>query len=423
MLRRFEFMQVSDPLSSQLPQLDLMLEALEKEQYDTLFQFYAELDQSLGNLYAAYLEELKYLAVDDPGNAISEKIAEQFENLRPLVGNLRDDLSLNEFGEAGDTLEELKGEAVGLYALFSQYRETTLSGPRYSELPYTHELLRVCHHYLKGDLSLDAVYGRLEVFCQYQENFETQVEALVPSPPEREAFEESREDLEEGLQLQLQGIEDLDHALEINDPEAIREAMELLRESAEVLVEIYHRLQQADLEPDKILCVRCGAENSTGARICGNCSAVLPQSAGAGPGQSTMALEEDGSAVGQEDPEEVQLLQRAVDQALSTGDVQSLREAILRQSKKLDRARMRFEKLEQPPQDIPGDHEALLAEARDVFVQAMVELEAGLVHLNEGAQTLDSIPLEEGMNQIRGAASLFHEFQVKFREAEGLSGG
>jgi hypothetical protein len=415
-------MKVTDPLTDHLPQLDLMVKALESEQYGGLNQSFTELDQAFGLLYGTYLEELQYMAADDPQNEVSAKIGAKFVELRPHIGALRDDLSLQDFCAALETLKELKNQAITLYSLFGEYQAILKSTPKLSEIPYTHELLRVTQHYLRGALSLEAVHGRLEVFCQYHEALETQLSTLIPSPPEREAFERNADDLEEALQMQLQGIEDLDLALERNDKEAISESLELLTEAADVFVEIYKALQKADLEPRTISCIRCGAPNSTEARICGACAAVLPQSAAALGPNSTISLEEDGTVVGPQTSEEVLRLQKAVDGCLHGGQVQELLQSLQNYQQKLERNRRQFERLEAPPSDIPLQHTELLRKARNLFREAFQELEIGLEVLFEGASSMDPLLLEDGMERMRTGNAIFLEFQQEFQRAQGLAG-
>jgi hypothetical protein len=416
-------MQVTDPLSLHLPQLDSMLEAIESEQFDELFEQFADLDQTFGLLYGTYVEELHYLAADEPQNEVAERIGEKFADIRPLISALRDDLSLGDYSAAQETLVVLKDQAITLFSLFGEYREAAQAGPRYSEIPYTHELLRVCHHYLNGALSIDAVQGRLEVFCQYHEALENQVATIIPSPPERETFEQRAEDLEEVLNIQLQGIEDLDYALERNDERAIADSLETLSEAAEVLVDIYKSLQKADLQPRTVACIRCGADNSIEARVCGECSAVLPQRAALEAPTSTIALEEDGTAVGPQEAEEITRLQNAVNESLQTGQKQGLLDALEDYGKRLARNKRQFDRMDNPPGELPSAQLALLERAREIFSAALAQIEEGYALLTEGAPSLSPHLLETGIERMREGTQRFQEFQAEFQKAQSMTPG
>lgn len=415
-------MKISDPIADHLPEIDLMIQNLEAGYHDDLYQLYGQLDQSFQIMYGIYVEELNYLAADDPQSEVAERVGAQFSELHPTLASLRDDLSLQDDSAALESLHTLKEQSTALYELFSIYREVGESQPKLSEIPYTHELVRVTRRFLEGELSLEAVQGRFEVFCQYHEALEGQLAVMVPSPHEREAFEENQEDLEEALSLQMHGMEDLDVALERQDRDGIKEALTALLESAEVLVEVYRKLQNADLQPKTVSCIRCGAENSPEAKICGSCAAVLPQSAASGAPTSTIALEEDGSRVGPRESEEVNRLQRAVESFLSSGNREPLTQALDSYTKKLKRSQRQFQKLDPPPSDLPAEHHRLLSEARHSFEEALKHLEEGVNALQEGSRTSNSLTLERGLSEMRTGSQLFTEFQQAFQEAQRFSG-
>ena len=187
-----------------------------------------------------------------------------------------------------------------------------------------------------------------------------------------------------------------------------------------MLVEIYRTLQKSDLEPPKISCIRCGADNTTDAKICGECGAVLPQSAAVGP-TSTVAFEEDGSNVGPQESEEIARLQQAVDAALHGGDTDSLLECIDHNQKRLARICKQFERMKAPPGDLPREQLELLENAKAVVQEAISEFTAGLDELRQASATLDPIGLENGLERMRAGSDLFVEFQHDFQTAEGMT--
>ncbi len=414
-------MKSADPISDYLPHLDFMIEAIQESRYDTLNQPYAELDRIYGALYGSYVDELKYLAVGEPQNRAAARIAQQFEVLKPELRCLHDALSLSEYGEALEALKELKAQTLELFSLFSQYQAEAAQGPQYSEIPYSQELIRVGRHYLDGALAADAVHGRLEIFCQFHELLEHQVATMIPSPPERKTFEERMPDLEEALGLQLQAIEDLDLALERADDEGVAEALELVKIAAEALVEVYRALEKADLEPRRTTCIRCGAQNSTDSRLCDQCHAVLPQQAGLAG--STMALEEDGSAVTGRQSEEVAHLEKLVERVLADGEVGELTQALAEFRQRWQQNQRRFKKLEEPPAEAPPAQLELLNRARQTFAEAMSHLDEGLNLLEGGLDPLNASALSSGLERLRLGESAFGSLAQDFKEAERLTQG
>ena len=415
-------MQALDPLNNHLPHLDMMIKAIQNERYDALYEQYAELDQIYGMLYGTYIEELQYLAADDPHNSVAEQIGEQFLQLRPSIQALHDDLSLREFSEAVENLEELKELTLKLFSLFAEYKRVAASGVVYAEIPYTQELIRVCRHYLDGELAMGAVLGRLDIFCKFHELLESQITTVIPSPPERKTFQERLPDLHDALEIQMHAIEDLDLALERGDNELLEETLEHLAEAAEALVEVYHALQKADLEPRKICCIRCGADNSIESRLCGSCGAVLPQSAGIGTPISTIALEEDGSAVANEESEEVLRMRGLVDEAQLKNDPGELLDAISDYRSRWDRNQRKFESLDDPPPDLSGEQLALLTKARKTFADAMHALQESMQLLEDGATVLDLGLMEAGLARMQEGDNLFREFAKEFERAQELTG-
>ena len=413
-------MQAVDPLSEHIPQLDSMVEAINNGQFSVLNKQYTELDQVFGMLYTTYIDELKYLTATDTANEVAEQIGSMFLEMRPLIKELHDALSLGEFQEALPPLLGLKERAAKLLLLFSDYKETLSQGKKYSEIPYTQELVRVCRHYLKGDLSLEAALGRLDTFCQYHELLEAQISTMRPSSPEKRIFEERLPDLEEALALQQNAVEDLEHALETLEEDAAEESLEALIEAGEVLVEVYRALQKADFEPLTVSCIRCGAENSPESRMCGNCSAVLPQSAALAP-SSTITFEEDGSAVGGSDSEEIARLRTLIEQLQLDPDSTDLTDAVARYRLRWKYNQKQFSSLAPPPDDIPAEHRDLLLHSREVFSQAMNTLDEGLSLLEDGTGSLDFSLLAAGLTRMEDGEALFREFAEQFKQAEALS--
>lgn len=412
-------MKSADPISDYLPHLDFMIAAIQESRFDTLNQPYADLDRIYGALYGAYVDELKYLAVGEPQNRAAARIAQQFEVLKPELRALHDALSLSEYAEALEALKELKELTRQLFSLFGQYQAEAAQGPSYSEIPYSQELIRVGRHYLDGALGADAVHGRLEIFCQYHELLEQQVTTMIPSPPERKTFEERMPDLEEALALQLQAIEDLDLALERDDDEGVSEALELIGIAAESLVDVYRALEKADLEPRRTSCIRCGAQNPTDSRLCDQCHAVLPQQAGLAG--STIALEEDGTAVSEQQFEEVARLESLVEEALAHGEVEELRQAVEQFKKRWAQNQRRFKQLDSPPGDTPPAQVELLERARQTFEQAMTHLDEGLHLLEGGLDPINASALSSGLERLRLSESFFRGLADDYEAARSLN--
>ncbi len=424
MLDQPNAMGVSTLSPSEIPQVDEIIELLDLGSCGQRLQAsFGELDQILGALYGIYLDELQFLAHDEPQNKAANQIASDFASVRPLVSSLRNDLDMGDWESASESAKNLKKSLQDLFRSFGDMRSQAREGPQYSEVPFTQELLRVAHHYLKGKLPLVAVQERLDAFCHYHDRLENRFEETKPSDAEASLFKARQMDLEEALTIQLQGIEDLDVALERRSDEAIKEALELLKVAADHLVEIYEALRQADLAPSTKSCFRCGATNVAEARLCSACQAVLPRfdadtTEGA---QSTIVIKERTEATTGAVPEEYLRLEAAVEKALGTNDNAILVKQLEAFEGRLLSVQRQLDSLKAPPKDIPADHGAVLEEGKVRFADALETIRAGLELLHEGAPKLESLLLRRGLEEIGAGFDLMREFQELFHKAQELS--
>lgn len=410
---------------SEIKQIDQLLEHLEDGTSAAfLLPVFEELDQILGSLYAIYLHELQFLAEDEPQNAAADQIAADFGAVRPLVAALRNELSLNELDLARHTAAELKNTVAKLFASFGLLKDQARQGPRYSELPFTQELLRVVHHYLKGRLALGAVQERLDAFCNYHDHLEASLEQMEPTPAEAPIFEARRGELEDALALQLQGIEDLDVALERRSDRGIRQAVQTLQAAAATLFEIYSELQKAELEPARISCFRCGASNLAEQRLCTGCGAVLPRfDAGVETSKRTPTIEFREAPEGGPPPrpEELCKLELAVDDALRNQDASTLESALAHFETKLRQVAARLAGLKAAPEDLPPEQHRLLLQSRSRFADSLALLQEGHALLAEGSPTLDTGLLRQGLEKVEDGFEVMLSFHELYEQAEQLS--
>jgi hypothetical protein len=410
---------------SEIPQIDRLIEHLEDRTGPQFLQpLFGELDQILGSLYAIYLNELQFLAEGEPQNAAANQIAGDFTAIRPLLATLRNELSLQEVDTAVQTARELKGAVARMFTSFGDMKAQAMLGERYSELPFTQELLRVVFHYLQGNLPMSAVQERLDAFCNYHDNLEISLEQMVPTAAEAPVMEARREDLEEALAMQLQGIEDLDVALERRSDKGVERAAEALKVAAETLYELYQELQNARLEPATVSCFRCGASNPAEARLCTGCGAVLPRfdSAAVGGQTSTIEIKESvGGNAHAGKPEELVRLQRAVEEALRRNDAAPLRGALNGFEKRLQTVHQRLAGFKAPPPDIPPDHLQVLTEGKARFRESLEILSEAHTLLSEGAESLDQALLRRGLEEVETGYLVMQGLDEVYQRAEQLS--
>lgn len=406
---------------SGIPQLDRLVELLataEPTPPGAVGSAFQALDEALGYLYGSYEFELQFFEYREDLARACDDLLECFQKLKPLQADIRDEISLGNKDTALKLLDELREQLQTLFELLANLKRLVDQGPQYCELPYTQELLRVAYLYLEEKLPIAAVQSRLDVFCTFHDNLELELENMRPSPSEEKAFEANKADLEEAMAAQIQGIEDLDLALERESEDGIREALELLAAAGSTLVEFYETLREADQEPDTLSCFRCGTKNSAQARLCGGCSAVLPRSEGLAT--STMEWNEGGADAGSSRPEEELKIIAAVEAAVDAADPSPLLGALSEYRQKLEQGRSRLNKLQSPPKDIPKDHLEVLQQGKQGFTEALTGLAEALDVLEEAAPRLDTPLLQRGLEQLSEGFQQFREFEDAFQKAEKL---
>lgn len=396
-------------MEQHLPQMGRLLTAFETEAFEDCEPLFLELQQALEFLYSSYVAETQFLAAHEAQSETAETIGKVFVEVFMLLNPLGEEIQAGDFGLAQETADTLKEAIESLYSLFERFTEQGRAAPKLSEVPFTHELVRVCRLFLEGHLSVQAVWARLDQFIVYHENLSAQIEASRPSGAEAQTLMQNSEDLSEALRAQSEGISELEQALETGEleREAFESALELLLTSAEVLVDIYRALEKADREPRALPCVKCSHPNPPTSRTCGKCGAVLPGgSALSDESVSTVAFEEDGTPVYAGEPEELMKLQRAVRHFAATGELEPVRQMKAELACRLQRVERRFSRMDAPA-NLQPQQKNVLDSARKAF-QRGVELMTETVQLlNEGEQSDDLIRLESAVEKMREANQAF----------------
>ncbi|MCA9781188.1 MAG: hypothetical protein KC800_30920, partial [Candidatus Eremiobacteraeota bacterium] len=122
---------------------------------------------------------------------------------------------------------------------------------------------------------------------------------------------------------------------------------------------------------------------------------------------STLALEEDGSAVHGSQPGELQKLRQAVGHFSSTGELEPLKKARLNFQKRLSRVERRFQKMITAPGSPTEEQAAILQSARDGFSRALRTVREGLEMVVLGEETGEITRLEAGLQKLEEAHQAF----------------
>lgn len=414
-------MEDFDRVASYLPGL-LLLEKAFKGDYDVDFEdVLDDLDRHLSQSYSIFTQEASCLVEGEPPFKLSEQIAEAFVAVGATLDEVRTALGNEEEDQAEFALGQFRQRAEELCRFFDSYQQILSEQPKLSEIPYTHELVRVVRHFLDGTISSEAVEQRVAMFMAYHEALEAQLASFHASKAEGRVFEERSADLEEGLALQFQALQDLEEAVGASDRALIEASLAVILDVSELFVDVYRSLQKADAGLAAITCIRCSVDNSGDARVCIGCGAKLPRGADLLEPSSTVAWNEDGSLVGSVESAEVQQLEAMVALFLQDGQGAKVLSHLDHFARRIARCRRQFEKLGQAPQDIPAKHAHLLVSAKQIFSEALDNLSFGEQSLREGVQQVDHLKLEEGMRALRLGETLLLEFGKIFEQAQTMA--
>lgn len=415
--------QASAQQSSEIEQVSLLITCLEKRlDLQSLPILLSAIDSILGSLYAIYLSELDFLADDDPQNKAANTIASAFSSIRPVLGHITQQLEHSELDDALENAYRLRAAINALFRSFDDIKQQSQQAPSFSKLPFTHELIRVIEHYLNKKLPLSAVQKRLETFSDYHDSLESALKQLIPTAAEAAVFIRHQSAIEEAMALQLQGVEELDLALEQQDSDEIRAACSTLQSAADLLYATYQDFQEAESAPSvlKSACIYCGAETMDDPRQCSRCGARIPKF-DATISHFKVDIKEGDNLDGRKVPEELVTLKNAAAQTLSTENPAFIETALSAFAERLKIAQKRLVALQDPPKGLPQEQSEVLSQSRAVFYEALQSLKEGHDLLQDGAKALDAELIGCGLDEIETGFNSLEKFSALFSRAQAIS--
>lgn len=164
-------------------------------------------------------------------------------------------------------------------------------------LERTNVLLSAAETFQAGGIGPDEFSLAIEAFENQLREESAAVEEMASVPHSSASLDTQIDGVREAYEMHEDAMalfaEVLEGEAKASDFE---KAKKLLIEASEKLSDHKEALIEIGETEGKISCVRCGAKNEPGSRVCNSCGAQLPQQAGTGP--STMSYQEsDGAAV------------------------------------------------------------------------------------------------------------------------------
>lgn len=343
-----------------------------------------DLDVTLGALYGSFLEQLPFREETPLLAEITPQLDEQFERLRSLVPRLRE--AIMDGLPLQPPLDEMRTAVAAIGAALGRLRDEDERRERYAESIYVDELCRVGYLYLRGRLPHDSFQRRFERFVDYHVDLVTGLEMLQPGPREQPVLEAMMRTLEAAIAEQAEGLEMMRQFLGHGNEARLAEALQRIRHAAADLVTVQRAVQEAGERADTVPCLRCGAPNAVGSRVCSRCSAALPRLApsfetAAGGLDLLDSLNDEGPQL----PEHIQRLADAVERVRASGafDDADLRAEVDAMEARATRVMGRLGRLEAPPPQTPPDQ-------MEMYRLARLGLEEGCQRILEGVELFRS---------------------------------
>lgn len=262
-----------------------------------------------GGVEADQLKQALAGIVDMTKKAIEELLQAEGEQPPQRDGLVRAyEQQIESLEKAGESVEA--GDEQQIEAVFSQLLETSnavkeaigslnhalmSAGP--CRMERTNVLLSAAEMFFQGTVGPEAFAESVEAFeAQLREEY-SRFQALASQPNDSEAVQAEIAGVKEAYELHEDALALFSEILEGEvEPEEFSNAKQGLIEASEKLSDHKEKLLAIADNEGKVSCVRCGAANEAGSKVCNSCGAQLPQQAAVGA--STMSYQEsDGNAI------------------------------------------------------------------------------------------------------------------------------
>jgi hypothetical protein len=179
--------------------------------------------------------------------------------------------------EAHLHLDAARRELIALLGIFAEIKAIEAARPRFSPLPWVHELCRVAVACRQGDLTEEHLAERLETSQQLHGTASLTIPQIPPLIADRQRWRELIRSMEASLAEIGQGLESVAAFLQDGNSETLDAGLEMCMGAAEKLMEDYETVKRLEEEQPGLQCPMCSQENPVGAARCAHCSAQLPR--------------------------------------------------------------------------------------------------------------------------------------------------
>lgn len=244
---------------------------------EELTKVYQQLDLVLGQVLFYFCDQVHF-------QPASEALETQSQRVYLHVDGVRDEAELAckaclipDEAEANLHLDAARQELVQLTTIFAAMKAEEDARPRFSPLPWIHELCRVAVACRQGQLSEDHLAERLEASQLLHQRAAMTLPQVPSLIHDRQRWKELIASMEAGLAEIGEGLQAVDAFLDTADGDTLDSGLELCMGGAEKLMEDYETVRRLEEEQPGVLCPLCSEENPLGSQRCQHCSAALPR--------------------------------------------------------------------------------------------------------------------------------------------------
>ena len=240
----------------------------------------AAADEALGQLRFEFQEGLRFQESGPEMERSILLVGAMFGLLQRTFDHFEAALKEGDHYDAAIALQEGNAAVNQIFEELADLREA-LDTVGYSESPFVNEILRVGYAYLGERLPLEVFQERVVAFWDFHREFVADFQASQPATPEDSAYEELRLDIEEALDQQTRGLEDLLAACESGGEGGhLESALVRIQLATQALVSAQKELRDRAHLAEFKSCPRCGRDNPLSARFCAGCAARFPEAGG-----------------------------------------------------------------------------------------------------------------------------------------------
>lgn len=244
---------------------------------EELIKVQQQLDIVMGQVLFYYCDQVHF-------QPTSPELEEQSRLVYRRIDGVRDEAELAckaalipDEEEANLHLDAARQELTALLSVFAEIKAAEEARPKFSPLPWVHELCRVAVACRQGDLSEDHLAERLETSQQLHSTAALTIPQIPSLIADRQRWRELISAMTASLAEIGQGLESVAAFLQDGNSETLDAGLELCMGGAEKLMGEYETVKRLEEEQPGLQCPMCSQENPLGATRCAHCSAQLPR--------------------------------------------------------------------------------------------------------------------------------------------------